>query len=689
VTLFDNTRGVQASCVISAYSIDYNTDRYAIEAIGASTVDPPLPPPADPGTGEDEVSTFSIGAPSPANEGNSGATTFVFPVTRTAGLTGAAAVDWAVTGSGAHPASPSDFVGGAFPSGTLNFASGQSSANISVQVQGDTTSEFDEGFTVTLTNPRMIANLSTASASTTIVNDDTGSTTDANKMAFAGDSFTSTLTGTGEAPTPGKWAGNYAAHNPALTYYNFATGGTGISGANGLSSKLSAIIATNARWVATLYGQNDASGWQTTTPAAWTSEYFGYVGTLRSAGCQVAICTLIPHDISYYSGQANPATFVAGVNSWIASVNAILRGAVGTQFDRLIDFAADSILGDPAQTGDTTYRSDGLHPTGAGQARFTDISNGEIDAWLVAGHDVTPLQKFFADAVGAAAGATVTAAPIIFEHLGFGETVSVTVGNGGKHRKNGAGSFVTTALTITNNDSYEVQNTASATAGGTKDTPVNVNGVLFDTFTISTAGGVAAGFVATQASQIFSGGFGAGSSHSFNITHAGGRPCFVLSTNGARAFTTVTANGASCSPIVTISDGPTSFTLFTGPADIAAGTVTVAVTCDNPIGDLTIWYGELTGSDQLTPVGTASLGWLYRADGTQSATSSVSPSGNDIGVIFGHRDGGVALNSIGLTGGAVVKDYGDWFFGKFNGSGVPNYNTTGFGYSAMLVGVFS
>ena len=58
-------------------------------------------------------------------EGQSGTTPFTFTVTRT-GNTGAAhSVVLVATGSGANPASASDFVGGALPSGTLSFATGE------------------------------------------------------------------------------------------------------------------------------------------------------------------------------------------------------------------------------------------------------------------------------------------------------------------------------------------------------------------------------------------------------------------------------------------------------------------------------------------------------------------------------------------------------------------------------------
>ncbi len=83
-------------------------------------------------------------------EGNSGTTDYTFTVTRAGDASGAASVAWAVTGSGATPASADDFAGGTLPSGTVSFAAGETSKLITIGVQGDTSIEQDEGFSVTL-----------------------------------------------------------------------------------------------------------------------------------------------------------------------------------------------------------------------------------------------------------------------------------------------------------------------------------------------------------------------------------------------------------------------------------------------------------------------------------------------------------------------------------------------------------
>ncbi|MFM9966565.1 MAG: Calx-beta domain-containing protein [Planctomycetaceae bacterium] len=104
------------------------------------------------------------------NEGHSGSTPFEFTVSRSGDVSVASSVAFAVTGGGSNPATADDF-GGALPSGTINFAVGETTQTIAVAVSGDTRLEAEEGFVVTLSN-ETTADLGTASASGTILNDD-------------------------------------------------------------------------------------------------------------------------------------------------------------------------------------------------------------------------------------------------------------------------------------------------------------------------------------------------------------------------------------------------------------------------------------------------------------------------------------------------------------------------------------
>ena len=118
-------------------------------------------------------STLSIAATSASkNEGNTGTTSFTFTVTRSGSdLSGTTIVSYAVIGSGANPATAMDFAGNTLPTGSVVLAANETSKVITIPVQGDTTVESHEGFTVTLSNP-IGSTISTATAFGTITNDD-------------------------------------------------------------------------------------------------------------------------------------------------------------------------------------------------------------------------------------------------------------------------------------------------------------------------------------------------------------------------------------------------------------------------------------------------------------------------------------------------------------------------------------
>ena len=105
-------------------------------------------------------------------EGDTGTTAFTFTVTRSGNTSGTTTVDWAVSGSGANPANAADFDGGVLPSGQVSFAAGETSKTLTILVNGDTTVESNETFTVTLSNASAGAAIHQTSATGTIQNDD-------------------------------------------------------------------------------------------------------------------------------------------------------------------------------------------------------------------------------------------------------------------------------------------------------------------------------------------------------------------------------------------------------------------------------------------------------------------------------------------------------------------------------------
>ncbi|MBT5562251.1 MAG: hypothetical protein HOJ87_07875, partial [Rhodospirillaceae bacterium] len=106
-----------------------------------------------------------------AMEGNSGDTALTFTVTRSGETSGETSVDYAVTGSGANAADAADF-GGVLPTGTVNFAAGETTRTITVNATGDAIGENNEGFTVALSNASSGTGITTAAASGLINNDD-------------------------------------------------------------------------------------------------------------------------------------------------------------------------------------------------------------------------------------------------------------------------------------------------------------------------------------------------------------------------------------------------------------------------------------------------------------------------------------------------------------------------------------
>ncbi len=116
-------------------------------------------------------------------EGDSGTTEFVFDVTRTGDDSEAVTVDWEI-GLIPGQADANDFVFGQPANGDVTILAGETSAEVVIEVQGDTDFESNERFTVTLSNPS-VGIIDEATATGTIINDDEEPT-----PPEQGDSFT-------------------------------------------------------------------------------------------------------------------------------------------------------------------------------------------------------------------------------------------------------------------------------------------------------------------------------------------------------------------------------------------------------------------------------------------------------------------------------------------------------------------
>jgi len=145
-----------------------------LNPIGSGTISATVGSPAS-ATGtilnDDAATQIAIAATDASKkEGNTATTPFTFTLTRSGVTTGASSATWTVTGSGTNQATPAtDF---ATITGTVSFAANETSQVVTIDVNGDTTIEPDEGFMVTLSSPSSGTAITTTAASGLIINDD-------------------------------------------------------------------------------------------------------------------------------------------------------------------------------------------------------------------------------------------------------------------------------------------------------------------------------------------------------------------------------------------------------------------------------------------------------------------------------------------------------------------------------------
>lgn len=148
----------------AALTAPSSTAPQAIVSPPAATAPAATPPVVSP--------SVSVGASNAmVSEGSTGSTLVTFVMTRSGDLTHVSDVAWSVAGAGDHPADVKDFQGGVLPTGSVEFAAGETSKTVTVTVAADTTVEASESFQLSLAAVKN-ATLSGSSAVVTIVNDD-------------------------------------------------------------------------------------------------------------------------------------------------------------------------------------------------------------------------------------------------------------------------------------------------------------------------------------------------------------------------------------------------------------------------------------------------------------------------------------------------------------------------------------
>ena len=299
---------------------------------------------------DDDAPTLSINDVN-KGEGNAGTSAFIFTVTRDGDTALPATVDFATANGAATQ--PGDY---AAHSGTLDFASGEATKTVTVDVNGDTTFEANETFTVNLTNAAG-ATIADNQGQGTIENDDAAPTLAIDNVSNAeGTSgttaftFTVTKTGATELPATVDFAtangtaaqpGDYAAQSGTLSFAPGETSKQATVLVNGdttfetdesftvnLSSASNATIADNEG--AGTIGNDDAApsfavdnvvraeGNTGTTAFTFTITKSG--ATELQAGVNFATAdgtTATPAD---YVAQSGPLTFAAAETSKVLTV---------------------------------------------------------------------------------------------------------------------------------------------------------------------------------------------------------------------------------------------------------------------------------------------------------------------------------------------------------------------------------
>ncbi|MGI9483942.1 MAG: M10 family metallopeptidase C-terminal domain-containing protein, partial [Hyphomicrobiales bacterium] len=149
-------------------------------------------------------------------EGNDGTTAFTFVVSLNEGASSATSVAYIVEGAGPNGANGVDFASAM--TGVVEFAAGETSKTVTLQIAGDTVVEEDEGFLVRLAEPSSGLVLGTSTIDATITNDDAETVPD---PIATGDHLELT-----ESEASGDTDGNVLANDGGITQVHAVAGST-------------------------------------------------------------------------------------------------------------------------------------------------------------------------------------------------------------------------------------------------------------------------------------------------------------------------------------------------------------------------------------------------------------------------------------------------------------------------------
>jgi lysophospholipase L1-like esterase len=160
---------------------------------------------------------------------------------------------------------------------------------------------------------------------------------------------------------------------PSATVVNLGAGGASLSGGAGTAADAEYDAGSDFNICTVLFGAND----MTTSGANQTGAQFeaslkSWCQDRQAAGFLVVVLTTLAHNTD--GGVQIPRRNVA---------NGLTRSDPSF-YDGLADIALDPIMGTDTSQNNTTYFSDGVHPTLAGNVIIADILGDVISALVVA-----------------------------------------------------------------------------------------------------------------------------------------------------------------------------------------------------------------------------------------------------------------------------------------------------------------
>src|SRR2546423_151063 len=394
------------------------------------------------------------------NEGNTGTTSYTFTVTKTGSTALSASVDYETMDGTA--VAPGDYT--AIPITTLTFAPGDTKKQVTVLVNGDTTVEADETFTVKLTTPTD-ATITDDEGLGTIVNDDTAVSVTISAPSTVLEDGTQNLTYT-FTRSP-ETSGNLTV--------NFSVGGTAMFGSD-YTQTGAATFGTNSGTVTIPDGQTTATVTIDPTADNVAEPDETVILTVTSGGYNVGSPSAATGTI-----QNDDATVTVSVSP--AAVDE--DGATNLVY---------TFTRDPLLTGPLT-----IEFSVSGTATFnTDYTVTGADSFTSTSGTVT-----FADGSNTA---TVTIDPTADNTYELNETVILTVGSGTGYSAGAPGAATgtitndDTAPTLTIGDRIAFEgNTGTTnfvftvTKSGSTEVPVTVNFATADGTSNPATGGASCG----------------------------------------------------------------------------------------------------------------------------------------------------------------------------------------------------